>query len=396
MTIRTLTTAAIAIAALLVTAFPASAQTPIAAGAWSVTDDMEITLDGDADIASLSPDGAWIAGQGENDSFCIWSTDDGTETCAGEDLPIDLRSIAWAPDSSAVAFSLDAARLLIDSDIYVLDVESGDLENLTDDPGEARRVSFSGEPGEYIHADIMPAWSPDGETIAFVRGTFDEWTNSTSIMTIAPGSGNAGQLFLLSPLQWLTVYSPMHYLPDDSLLIAVAMADPDVAANGVWHLAPDGGRIDQLLQTAPNAGELAGTTIVDVSADGSQAILFSAIAYSVDPFTISPYYLLDIATGELSPLPAATDEEMILPDPVFVGTSNDIASLARSAADDRVTLAIDGEPVLDDLEIAGGGVAAILFASEDGHLFVRQDHGAGRLITLEEEVPAPCACTPPA
>ena len=38
--------------------------------------------------------------------------------------------MAWAPDSSAVAFDLDALVMVVDSDIYVFDVATAELVNL--------------------------------------------------------------------------------------------------------------------------------------------------------------------------------------------------------------------------------------------------------------------------
>ena len=54
----------------------------------------------------------------------------------------------WSPDGSKIAFESDRAGA---ADIYVLDLESGKVERLTDSPAD----------------DARPAWSPDGRWIAF-------------------------------------------------------------------------------------------------------------------------------------------------------------------------------------------------------------------------------------
>ncbi len=59
----------------------------------------------------------------------------------------------WAPDGSAVAFSGMSRGL---SDLWVLDLSTGQVRQLTNDP----------------FADLQPAWSPDGRRIAFATDRF--------------------------------------------------------------------------------------------------------------------------------------------------------------------------------------------------------------------------------
>ena len=71
-----------------------------------------------------------------------------------------ITSPAWSPDGQFIAFSgLDGGV----SDIYTWDVVTGALTQLTDDK----------------HADLQPTWSPDGSTIAFVsdRGAITDFEN---------------------------------------------------------------------------------------------------------------------------------------------------------------------------------------------------------------------------
>lgn len=64
--------------------------------------------------------------------------------------PVNASYVSWSPDGKRLALSYN------DNDIYILDIESGDLTPL---PGAS-------EPNV---VETMPAWSPDGNTIAFVR-----------------------------------------------------------------------------------------------------------------------------------------------------------------------------------------------------------------------------------
>lgn len=60
---------------------------------------------------------------------------------------------AWSPDGTQIAFSALAGGVL---DLYVWNLESGQLRQLTSDP----------------YADLDPEWSPDGRELAFVTDRF--------------------------------------------------------------------------------------------------------------------------------------------------------------------------------------------------------------------------------
>jgi len=59
----------------------------------------------------------------------------------------------WSPDGKRIAFSAQVGGL---TDLFTYDLDSGQLERLTNDP----------------YADLEPAWSPDGSQIAFVTDRF--------------------------------------------------------------------------------------------------------------------------------------------------------------------------------------------------------------------------------
>jgi len=116
-----------------------------------------------------SPDGRWIAAQ-------YW--------CAGDQnglFVIDARTgqpnrlaalgeyggdLAWSPDGTRLAFRGNRAG---DGEIYLLDLHSGVLANLTNSPS----------------AEFQPAWSPDGQRIAFVSNR--EGRGEIHVLTLATG-----------------------------------------------------------------------------------------------------------------------------------------------------------------------------------------------------------------
>jgi hypothetical protein len=76
-----------------------------------------------------------------------------------------IYNLAWSPDGRSIAFSGAKGGI---SDLYVVDVASGEVRQLTNDK----------------YADLQPAWSPDGRTIAIAtdrsaQTNFDRMTFGT-------------------------------------------------------------------------------------------------------------------------------------------------------------------------------------------------------------------------
>jgi Tol biopolymer transport system component len=128
----------------------------------------QLTQGADNDVCPVwSPDGASLAflriGE-ETAEYMVMPASGGTprkvaETTASEDGPTIRQSVSWMRDGKSLA----AARKEEGhpSAIVRVDIETGAVKRLTDPP--------AGSPG-----DSGPAVSPDGSTIAFVRGVQDE------------------------------------------------------------------------------------------------------------------------------------------------------------------------------------------------------------------------------
>jgi len=118
----------------------------------------------DARQPAWSPDGQWIAFFGYRDGgYDIWVVaPDGSNQRRLTWGPYDDREPAWSHDGTRLAFSSDrrewASRETGDYNVWVLELESGDLSQVTTDPAN----------------DYMPTWSPDDSQIAFTSERGDQ------------------------------------------------------------------------------------------------------------------------------------------------------------------------------------------------------------------------------
>ena len=123
-----------------------------------------------------------------------------------------LQNPAWSPDGRTIAFSGQARGV---TDIFLFDVESGDVRQLTNDR----------------YTDIQPAWSPDGRTIAFAsdRGPETDFSQlrygELKIATIDVGSGAVRVLELLGDVKHMNP----QYSPDGNSIYFIG--NPDGASN---------------------------------------------------------------------------------------------------------------------------------------------------------------------
>lgn len=141
----------------------------------------------DADGAvRLSPDGTRLLHL--IGDVCVTGLDGTAKKCVDEDkVDTDPRYAQWSPDGTKLVFTDDFFRNLREPDVWVFDVTSGELRNLTDDGVDKYDI---GGPDPDTRVDILPSWSPDGDMIWFARGVEDK----TELMSVPADGGDAEPL----------------------------------------------------------------------------------------------------------------------------------------------------------------------------------------------------------
>lgn len=194
---------------------------------WSGKEPVQLTHGESASEPRFSPDGrflSFLSARPSGSATQLWVLDRrGGEARALTHVSADITSYEWSPDGARIVLVMrpgDAAvagsaetphssprPLVIDayhfkqdrqgylttatrSHLYLLDVASGNCQALT---------------GEADHAESLPAWSPDGRTLAFVSNDVvnrsGAGADEIELMAAQPGA---------RPKRLLTTWSPNH------------------------------------------------------------------------------------------------------------------------------------------------------------------------------------------
>ena len=153
--------------------------------------------DGWATFPSWSPDGdviVYSCGRPsyEESDLCLLSPSGKFLGLLGEESPSLEIEASWSPEGMTVAFASNRSG---DSDIYLIDAQSGRVTRLTHDPvhdadpawsPDGSRIAFTSHRDDVPHVCVMsgegsdaacvtqgtqPSWSPDGSRLTFYRDT---------------------------------------------------------------------------------------------------------------------------------------------------------------------------------------------------------------------------------
>jgi hypothetical protein len=236
---------------------------------------------------------------------------------------------AWSPDGNRIAFSGQAGGV---TDLYVYDVQSGRTDRLTNDE----------------FADLQPAWSPDGRTLVFVTDRFttrlDNLTFGDYRLAIAtPGGGAAGIQAINFNLAGNTT-NP-HFLQDGRTVVFLSDA---TGRPEVYSLDRDSGRVSRV------AGAMTGVAgITALSPALSVSSKSSKVAYTV--FRDRGYDIHVTNWDEITPTAPATGRDLAVLPPAS-RQSSDVASLiANPTAGLPAATTFTTEPYKARMSLVGVG-----------------------------------------
>ncbi len=311
---RRFVTSALALSTAVAAPGLARAQTPVASPVASTTFTM---VDVEGEPLVVSPDGSMIAGIDRDEAVCVWDASTLEVIEASDPAPeigiIDRQSLAWAPDSGAVAWSLNTRQLFIDSDIFVFDLVAGTTTNLTPDAAQHEPASRIGDasPEAPMTVDQFPAWSPDSTNLAFARATYGDPDNPSIRLCITPRDGGPiTENISVSDSYPVSVTPGMKWNDDDTILYSTGAPSSEIALNGIFRAAIDGTNIETI-----NSGLLAATTPWAILSDVAPEAHLASIVAAGNFGTLSGgveegvYFLVDMRTG----IPTRFEDVLDLP-----------------------------------------------------------------------------------
>lgn len=299
-------------------------MTGVSADSLSYSDYISIP-DLDANIGRfsyLSPDGTQLAYESD-DSICVYTIASQSETCTV--LPETAEkptNLYWSPDGQYVAFHQDFIRLFIESDVWLYEVETEKLVNLTDDGVED--YGFGGVEEE-TWLDLAITWGPDNQiyVVRIVAKPSDDSIRNAEflLLKVDPESGEVSTVEDLTGIidptsiydfsDNISLDGALSVSPDASqLAVSVAGFGDSVSQNGIWL-------IDLIGVDEPQYAVTSSDLQIGIHPDFTErADNFSTqgIAWDVEGdglFTISQNFTsvpillihhIDLVTGEVIPL----------------------------------------------------------------------------------------------
>lgn len=126
----------------------------------------------------LAPDGQHVAGiVSSRMRMCVLPSEgSGDPVCAADIRACDSHFPSWSPSGAAIVFAgaIKADRSSCNlQELFVMDASTGTTRQLTDIPGDRlgremrEAIVAEGDPTNRWHKSNHPAWSPDGQWIAF-------------------------------------------------------------------------------------------------------------------------------------------------------------------------------------------------------------------------------------
>jgi Tol biopolymer transport system component len=285
----------------LVLTTTAAAQT---ASPWKVVSATPLALQCGVELRTFpAPDGQHIAYErkvrldGHQDLFmCAADIVSGAEPICLEppqemprgfdaDASSYLYPLSWSPDSTEIVVVGQPLITSLDTDLWIMDLNSSTWTNLTDDGYEGplvKTADSSGAPAG-VSVEVQPAWSPDGTQIAVER-TVMAAVGEFAPSTLSLVNAATGEITDIAPLpghedQWVDAgaTTSIAWSPDSSTLaVSLRHRDPKPDYDGVWVVDVESGTLKQLVSLAA-VEDLFSGIFADVPAD-----MVGPVAWSPD------------------------------------------------------------------------------------------------------------------
>ena len=269
-----------------------------------ITNSEEVSIV-DATIMDRSPDGRWLVvytyPNPPESHFCIYDSKELEPVfCMPEqdEMGISLQPVSWSPDSKKLAFVERMPNIPVDTDIWILDIESARMVDITEDNVSGiLSADMTGVP----FMDHAPTWSPDGVWIAFSRTTFNNEAlrYETALYKIPAQGGEAEKIQKVSEEPAAIPDGMLAWLADGRLIYTPRGQQLNGGALGLHAVDGAGEQPPQALERPGQETVL--SNLLSVSSDSAYALVVHEIITNVKAeYTL--IQLINLETGKSTPL----------------------------------------------------------------------------------------------
>ena len=209
----------------------------------------------------------------------------------------DPNSVAWSPDSRRIAFTDNFFVYMMEPDIRLIDLERGELRNLTED--DASKIPMSGSERQSAMVDVTPVWAPDGETIIFQRLLRKRSINMEARFFRLPAEGGIPEPVSGVLALGVSILSLNIEYPTGLFVYSFTHPRKDSEDSGLWILDHINARLRQILSNVGSG--IRYTALADISFRGGEALIFypdRLQSQGQAPGGERVFALLDLESGE--------------------------------------------------------------------------------------------------
>jgi len=249
---------------------PLPASESVQAAMLTARDPREIELEGRL-VHSLSPDGRSILAYSQV-SVSVYdakSLDERADFLVERGLS-DPNSVAWSPDGRRIAFTDNFFVYMMEPDILLIDLDRGELRNLTED--DASKVPMSGSERQSALVDVTPVWAPDGGTLIFQRMLRKQSMTMEARFFRLPAEGGIPEPVSGVLAQGLNIVSLKLEYPTGRFIYSFTNPRGDPEDAGLWILDSANPQLRQILSNIRIGIRF--TALADISFRGGEALIF--------------------------------------------------------------------------------------------------------------------------
>lgn len=350
---------------------------------------------GDSRYFSISPDGMYAA-VNTGEGISIISLSDNSVLMSTEAVmrSIDFDSFSWAPDSSKAVFTENYFFYFHESDLWVMNLETGTTKHLADD-GIDNIFDISSDQTTYI--EMQPVWSPDSKSILTTRVAADTLVNYFGIIKDLDIGTINEEFFFCDDSPFASTSGA--FWRKDYIYFTQEFNKSDNSKEGIYRIKKDGTGKERLIAYYEEGDEI---ILLEMSNDekyGLAVYLKHQKLITGAPTYESYYRLIDMNELLDNPLKKAKDNGMpfslhaavfspsgnkiaYIYDPAKPGTNNTLPGTAEKSS---VIVIRDADSKTENIVYTGSGeysfinstlrVKQNLFWTENDKLFIIADKG---------------------